>query len=68
MKIETETYVKVLLLLLVICAVLATYKYWKTAGTMRASANVFLVPPAPTAPAPHTPMGFNARPFKRVES
>jgi len=63
MKIETDTYAKVLLLILVVCAVLVTYKYMKSDGVVRVQASVFIVPPAPTALAPRTPAGFTALPF-----
>jgi hypothetical protein len=58
MKIETDAYVKLMLLILVVCAVLVTYKYMKGGGVPKLQASGLQVPPTPTASAPRNPIGF----------
>jgi hypothetical protein len=73
MKVETDTYTKIMLLIVVVCLLAITYKYLKTGGTTRVQAAVSLAPLsvavapisfAPTAPttlAPRNPAGFMAK-------
>jgi len=74
MKIETDTFTKIMLLLVVICLVAITYKYLKTAGGLTkvqagislapisaSLAPISLLPPAPPPLAPRKPAGFTAK-------
>jgi hypothetical protein len=66
---KQDTYIRILLTVVVLCLVLVTVKYLTELGTTKANASVTFLPALPaavptvSAPSKRNPAGFTARPF-----